>query len=308
MGGMTEPARRLAITGSTGLIGSQLMNHLRAQGQTVVPVVRGEAVAGAAHWDPERGVIDTAALEGLDAVIHLAGENIAAGRWTAERKQRIRDSRRLGTQLLSTTLAGLQRPPAVLIAASGTGYYGDRGEETLTEDSPAGSGFLAEVCREWEAATEPAAAAGIRTVNLRLGMVLSPRGGALPQLARPVRLGVGGPVGSGRQYWSFIALSEVLKLIPWLINEPLASGPINAVAPEAITCGAFMRTLGQLLRRPAILPVPGLALKALLGEMSEAVLAGAKVVPARLQALGYGFAWPTLEAALRHELSGGEAR
>jgi hypothetical protein len=299
---------RLAITGSAGLIGSQLMNHLRAQGHTVVPVVRGEAPAGAAHWDPERGVIEAAALEGLDGVIHLAGENIAAGRWTPERKQRIRDSRRLGTELLCTTLAGLKRPPAVLIAASGTGYYGDRGEETLTEDSPPGNGFLAKVCREWEAATEPAAAAQIRTINLRLGMVLSARGGALPQLARPVRLGVGGPVGSGRQYWSWIALSEVLQLIPWLLTEPQASGPINAVAPEAVTCGAFMRTLGQVLRRPAILPVPGLALKALLGEMSEAVLAGAKVVPARLQALGYPFAWPTLVSALRHEFGAGAAR
>jgi uncharacterized protein (TIGR01777 family) len=260
----------------------------------------------AVSWDPAAGAIDSTGLVGVDAVVHLAGESIAGGRWTEARKRRIRDSRVSSTRLLARALAQLASPPRVLVAASATGYYGDRGAEVLREESAPGAGFLAGVCREWEAAAEPAARHGIRVVHLRIGLVLSRDGGALASLLTPFRLGAGGPVGSGAQYWSWITLDDLLGAILHALTTEALAGPVNAVAPNPVTNREFAKTLGRVLRRPALLPLPAFAARLVLGEMADALLlASARVVPARLQATGYAFRAPTLEGALRHELGRG---
>jgi uncharacterized protein len=238
--------------------------------------------------------------EGLDAVVHLAGEPIA-GRWTGKKKQRIRDSRLNGTRQLCKTLANLKRPPRVLVSASAIGYYGNRGTEPLHEDSPAGTGFLADVCRGWEAATGPAAEAGIRVVNLRFGIVLSGDGGALAKMLLPFRMGVGGIVGDGRQFWSWVAIEDVIGAIQHTLSTEWAHGPMNVVSPNAVTNQEFTKTLGRVLRRPTIFPMPGLAARVVFGEMAEALLlASARVQPIRLEGSGYRFRFPALETALRH--------
>lgn len=298
----------VAVTGSTGLVGGALAPRLAAGGHRVVRLVRSTTTAllpgeRAVSWDPDAGAIDSTGLVGVDAVVHLAGESIASGRWTEARKRRIRASRVGSTRLLAEALARLARPPRVLVAASATGYYGDRGDLVLREDSAPGSGFLAGVCREWEAAAEPAARRGIRVVHLRIGLVLSRDGGALAALLTPFRLGAGGPVGSGAQWWSWITLDDLLgAILHALATEPLA-GPVNAVAPNPVTNREFAKTLGRVLRRPALLPLPAFAARLVLGEMAGALLlASARVVPARLQATGYAFREPALEGALRREL------
>lgn len=298
----------VAVTGSTGLVGGALAPRLAAGGHRVVRLVRSTTTAllpgeRAVSWDPDAGAIDSTGLVGVDAVVHLAGESIARGRWTEARKRRIRASRVGSTRLLAEALARLARPPRVLVAASATGYYGDRGDLVLREDSAPGSGFLAGVCREWEAAAEPAARRGIRVVHLRIGLVLSRDGGALAALLTPFRLGAGGPVGSGAQWWSWITLDDLLgAILHALATEPLA-GPVNAVAPNPVTNREFAKTLGRVLRRPALLPLPAFAARLVLGEMAGALLlASARVVPARLQATGYAFREPALEGALRREL------
>src|SRR5512140_700972 len=236
---------RVAITGSTGLVGSEVAAVLSAAGHEVVRLVRRAPGPGekAVRWDPAKGAIDAAGLEGFDAVLHLAGENVGSGRWTAPRKAAIRDSRVNGTRLLCDTLAGLVRPPKTFVCASAVGIYGDRGEEALTEESPAAGGFLPEVCREWEAASAPAARKGIRVVALRIGIVLSPKGGALSRMLPLFRIGLGGVLGSGRQYMSWIALGDVGGIVLHALGDERLRGPVNAVAPAAVTNREFTATL-----------------------------------------------------------------
>jgi hypothetical protein len=254
-------------------------------------------------WDPARGLAEPARLNGVDAVVHLAGANIAAGRWTPARKAEIRQSRVEGTRSLCEALARLAHPPRVLASASAVGYYGDRGAETLTEDSAAGTGFLADVCRAWEAATQPASRAGIRVVNLRFGMILTPAGGALGKMLLPFKLGAGGRIGSGEQFMSWITLDDAIGAVHHALCEESVRGPVNVAAPAPVSNAEFTRTLARVLRRPALFPLPAFAARLLFGEMADALLLGsARVVPARLQAAGYGFRLPELEGAIRHLL------
>jgi uncharacterized protein (TIGR01777 family) len=300
---------RVAITGSTGLVGSVAVSVLSAAGHEVIRVVRRVPAPGekAVRWDPVKGEIDAAGLEGLDAVVHLAGENVGSGRWTAARKAAIRDSRVNGTRLLCDTLAGLVRPPKTLVCASAVGYYGDRGEVLLTEESPPGAGFLAGVCREWEAASAPAGAKGIRVVTLRIGVVLSPNGGALSRMLPPFRAGLGGVIGGGRQYVGWIALDDLPGIILHALQCGDLSGPVNAVAPRPVTSREFTEALGKVLSRPTPLPVPAFALRiAVGGEMADALLlASTRVIPRRLEETGYHFRYPELGGALRHLLGKG---
>jgi len=292
------------VTGASGFVGSALGPSLTAGGHAITRLVRSTPRPGQAEipWDPAAHSIPTPALEGFDAVVHLAGENIAA-RWTAEKKARIRDSRVQGTRLLCEALAQLIKPPKVLLCASAIGYYGDRGESTLREESAPGTGFLAEVCQAWEAAAAPAAQRGVRVVHLRLGVVLSPAGGALAQMLPPFRRGMGGVVGSGQQYISWIALDDVLGAMHHVLSTETLHGPVNVVAPQPVTNHAFTKTLGKVLGRPTVLPLPAFAARLAFGEMAEALLlASTRVVPVRLQASGYPFQYPELEGALRHLL------
>ena len=297
---------KILITGSSGLIGSALTLSLAAGGDSVTRLVRPGTRPAAAEivWDPAAGRLDLTSIEGFDAVVHLAGENIAGGRWTPARKQLLRDSRVKSTRLLAGALAALSRPPRVLLSASATGFYGNRGDEAVTETSTPGSGFLAEVCREWEAATEPASAKRIRVVNLRFGVVLSAKGGALAKMLPPFKAGLGGPVGSGRQFMSWIALDDAIGAIRSLLNTDSLAGPVNVVAPESVTNRKFARTLGRVLGRPALLPMPAFAVRLVFGEMGdELLLASARVRPARLEESGYRFLYPELEGALGHILA-----
>lgn len=294
----------ILVTGSTGLVGSAVVPFLTTGGHRALRLVRGTPRnADEITWNPTAGTIDADKLEGIDAVVHLAGDNIAHGRWTAAKKARIRDSRVLGTRLLSTALAKLNRKPRVFVCASAIGFYGHRGDEVMTESSPPGPTFISNVCRDWEAATEPAKQAGIRVVNLRIGVVLTPRGGALAKMLTPFKLCAGGVVGSGRQYWSWIALDDVVGAIHHAITHDELTGPVNAVAPETLTNAEFTKILGRVLHRPTIAPLPTFVVKLLLGEMGdELLLASTRVVPNRLQETGYQFRCPTLEGALRHVL------
>jgi uncharacterized protein len=295
----------LAVSGSTGLIGSALVAALHRRNDQVVPLVRRPPAAGerAIAWDPERGTIDRAGLEGLDAVIHLAGENVF-GRWTAARMQRIRDSRVLGTRLVSDAIAQLKRPPRVLLAASAIGYYGDRGDETLTEQSAPGADFLAHVARDWEAATASAARAGVRVVNLRFGVVLTTTGGALASMLPAFRLGLGGTVGSGKQYLSWIAVDDAINAILHALATPALVGPANITAPAPVTNREFAQTLGKVLHRPALVPVPAFALRIAFGtDGAEMLQSGQRVLPARLVESGFRFAFEAIEPALRHLLA-----
>ncbi|HEX2095486.1 MAG TPA: TIGR01777 family oxidoreductase [Longimicrobiaceae bacterium] len=292
---------RVAVTGSTGLIGTALVPALPADGYRVVRLVRSrpEPGGGEVAWDPAAGTIDTAGLEGVDAVIHLAGENVGR-RWTAERRRRIRDSRARGTRLLAEALAGLARPPRVLVSASAIGYYGDRGDELLDEGTASGAGFLAEVVREWEASADPARERGIRVVHPRFGVVLTPQGGALQRILPPFRLGVGGRVGSGRQWMSWLTLDDVVEAVRFLLRTEGLSGPVNVAAPHPVTNEEFTRTLGRVLGRPTLFPVPAAALRLALGQMAEeTVLASQRVVPRKLLDAGFAFRHPELEGALR---------
>ncbi|HEY7195248.1 MAG TPA: TIGR01777 family oxidoreductase, partial [Gemmatimonadales bacterium] len=292
---------KIVVSGSTGLIGTALIKALAQRGDDVVPLVRRAVRPGerAVVWDPARGTIDRAALEGTDVVIHLAGENVF-GRWSAAKKQRIRDSRVQGTQLISETLATLQRRPATLLAASAIGYYGDRGDESLTEESGGGDDFLAKVSRDWEAATEVAARAGIRVVNMRTGVVLTTTGGALGMMLPPFRLGLGGWVGSGDQYVSWIALDDIINAMLLLLDRSDISGPVNLTAPAPVTNRELANAVGKVLGRPVLVPVPGFALSLAFGsEGADMLLSGQRVLPARLRSAGFHFAFETVEPALR---------
>jgi uncharacterized protein (TIGR01777 family) len=302
--GRETPVRLVvAISGSSGLIGSAIARRVERTGGEVRRLVRRPAHApGEISWNPERGFIDSAALDGVDAVINLAGENLAQ-RWTDEAKRRIRDSRVRSTKLLSKTVATLARKPRAFLSGSAIGIYGNRGDEILDESSSLGDDFLASVCKDWEAAAEPAMDAGVRLVHLRTGIVLSRDGGALPKILLPFKLGVGGRLGSGRQWMSWIALADYVDAIAFLLANETIHGPVNMVSINPATNDEFAHTVARVLGRPAIVPVPGFAMKLMLGEMAEdTVLASQRVAPRRLVDAGFGFNHPTLESALRAEI------
>lgn len=292
---------RVLVTGASGLIGAALVPALAAAGHRVTRLVRVRPRGPEEfRWDPASGLLDPAAFAECEAVIHLAGESIAAGRWTRRRKARIRESRVAGTRLLATGIARALPSPRALICASAIGYYGDRGDEPLDETSSPGTGFLAEVTRDWEAASEPAARAGIRMVHLRQGVVLSRAGGALPRMILPFRLGLGGPLGGGGQWMSWVALEDVVAAFLHALETPGLDGPVNAVGPNPVTQRELARSLGAVLARPAWLPVPAWALRLGLGQMGEELLLASQcVLPKRLLAGGFQFRHPTLEGALR---------
>ena len=289
----------IAITGASGMIGAALDRSLRAAGHRVVPVVRRPPRDGEVRWNPEAGRIDAPALEGIDVLVHLAGESIASGRWTRARMHRIRESRARGTALIARTIAGLRRPPSAMISVSAVGIYGDRGDETLTEHSPPGEGFLPEVAVIWEKAADPARDAGIRVVHPRLAAVLSASGGVVGRLLLPFRLGLGGPIGRGAQWMPLVSLDDVVAVMRHLIDAPGLTGPVNVSLPTPVTNREFSTALGRALRRPAIIPVPPAALRAVYGQLAEELLiASARVVPTALEASGYRFLHPTLDTAL----------
>ena len=300
-----ERSLKIVISGASGLIGSALSVFLSCAGHRVYTLTRGPHQLGemGIFWNPLKGEIDKGLMENADVVIHLAGESIAAGRWTLKRKETIRHSRTEGTKFLSQTLAALQRPPKTLIVASAIGYYGNRGDEILSEESPSGAGFLPEVCRAWEDAAEPARHAGIRVVHLRTGIVLSSLGGALAKMLPPFQMGLGGKMGTGNQWMSWISLEDMLGIFYWIIFSPGISGPVNATAPWPVTNSAFTKILGRVLGRPTALPLPSPAVKFIFGEMGEALLLeGQQVKPVKLEKSGFQFLYPDLESALRWEL------
>ncbi len=295
---------KILISGSNGLVGSTLIPFLTTGDHSVARLVRDRGAQGV-YWNPADGEIDKAKLEGFDAVVHLAGENIADGRWSDEKKKRILDSRVEGTRLLAGALAKLDKKPKVLVCASAIGYYGDRGDEILDETAAPGDGFLSDVCVAWEQAAEPARAAGIRVVHLRIGAVFAADGGALAKMVLPFKLGLGGTLGSGNQYMSWTTIDDVVGMILFAIEHEDLSGPVNAVAPNPVTNRELTKTLGRVLARPTLIPVPAFAFRLALGEIAdELLLASTRVVPTKLQQAGYSFRFAELEPALRHLLGG----
>ncbi len=299
-----RPRQRVAITGSTGLVGTALSSFLTTGGHDVLPVVRRDAQEGQIYWRPSESEIDAAGFEGLDAVVHLAGENVAGKRWSAAQKARVMESRRQGTRLLSEALAGLERKPRVLLSASAVGIYGDRGEDLLTEDSELGDLFLSDVCKAWEEETKAAEAAGIRVVHLRIGLVMTAKGGVLGKVLMLFKLGGGGKLGSGKQYMSWVALDDVVGAIHHALFDEEMRGPVNVVGPAPVTNAVWTKTLGKVLGRPTFAPAPAFALRAALGRQmaDEVLLAGQRVLPKRLEEAGFSFSYPTLESSLRHTL------
>ena len=309
---------RILVGGSSGLLGRALRRRLNAAGHEVARLARvGANLDGGARtrppapgepipWDPDRGILERSKLRGFDALIHLGGVSIASGRWSVERKQAILESRVRSTLLLAERIEALPAPdrPRAFIVASATGYYGSRGEETLTESSAPGEGFLADVCRAWEAAAAPAARAGVRVAHVRTGLVLTREGGALASMLLPFRLGLGGPIGNGRPWWPWISLDDTVAVYARLVEDGTLSGAVNAVAPESVRSAEFVRALGRALHRPALLPAPAFALRLLLGEMADGLLlASARAVPEALLRAGFDFAHPRLDDALRAALS-----
>ncbi|MDX2084485.1 MAG: TIGR01777 family oxidoreductase [Candidatus Melainabacteria bacterium] len=297
---------KVAITGSTGLVGHALVETLKRHQIQVVRLVRGEThSADDVSWDPASGKLDAAKLKGIDAVVNLAGDNIASGRWTLEKKQRIFNSRLQATKLLMETLAQLEQPPATVISASAIGYYGCRGDERLTESSANGDGFLAMVCREWEQAAlhSPLAQAGSRVILSRFGIILSPQGGALAKMLPPFQMGAGGILGNGKQYMSWIALPDVASVLHHLLVTPGVAGAVNVVAPNPVRNSEFTRALGEVLGRPTLFPVPAFGAKLLFGQMAdELLLASTNVSAEKLLASGYEFRFASIQPALQHLL------
>ena len=295
---------KVLVTGSTGLVGSALVPFLETDGHEVARLVRSAVQRESdIQWNPKTRAIETARLEGIDGVVHLAGENIASRRWSQKQKARIRDSRVEGTEFLCETLKGLEKPPKVLISASAIGYYGNQGDPRLDEDSPPGTGFLPDVCVAWEAATGPAVEKGIRVVNLRFGIILSPGGGPLGKMLPFFRMGLGGVVGDGEQFMSWISLDDVLGVIRRSLVTDTLRGPVNTVSPQPVTNREFTKTLGRVLHRPTLFPLPAFAARLILGEMAdELLLASARVQPKKLLDVGYEFRTPDLVGALRHVL------
>lgn len=289
---------RIAITGASGFVGRAVVTALQQQGHELVRMVRSrDPAAGTAHWDAASGAVDVAALGAIDAVVHLAGENVAGGRWSKARKQRIADSRGPATLALCRTLAALPKPPRVLVAASAIGIYGHRGDEILDERSPAGDGFLANVAKAWEAGAEPLRACGTRVVHLRIPMVLDPTGGALQRMLLPFRLGIGGPLGNGRQWVGWITRHDLVRVISTVLTDDRYRGPVLATTTAPVTNREFVRALGKALHRPAFLPAPTFALRLLLGEMSDLLLFSQRPRPGVLPANGFVFDHARLDAA-----------
>jgi len=305
-----RPRLTVVLTGASGLIGQNLVHFLTTGGHRVVQLVRDsrQVGEGTAYWNPATGELDPAALAGADAVVHLAGTSIASGRWTDDRKRSILSSRVQGTELIARTLAGLRGGPKVLISSSAVGYYGDRGGDVLDESAKSGSGFLAEVCRAWEGATRAAEQAGVRVVLLRTGVALSPAGGAIGQMLLPFKVGLGGRIGSGKQYMSWIDLDDLVALIHHALYTEALRGPVNATAPHPVTNATFTSALGRALGRPTVVPVPALAVKALFGELGkEALLWGQRVVPRKATESGFTFFYEGVEESLRFQLGRGDA-
>ncbi|QDU60900.1 Epimerase family protein [Planctomycetes bacterium Pan216] len=293
---------KVAITGASGLIGTRLTQRLEQSGHEVLAISRSAGDESVLRWDPAKGEIDAQGLQGVDAVINLAGENIAS-RWTDAKKRAIRESRVDGTSLIARTIAALDPKPSVLVSASAIGYYGDRGDEVMTEQSAAGDGFLPDVCVAWEEAADPARDAGIRVVHPRIGVVLSPDGGALAQMLTPFKLGGGGKLGSGNQYFSWITIDDVVGVLEHCLNHDQCDGPLNAVSPNPVTNKVFTKTLGKVLGRPTVIPMPAFAARMAFGEMADALLlASTRVVPNRASESGFTFGYPDLEEGLRHLL------
>jgi uncharacterized protein (TIGR01777 family) len=294
---------KIAVTGASGLIGTALVTRLHAAGHDVVRLVRRRPrAAGEVQWDPEAGVVDTAGLAGLDGAVHLAGAGVGDHRWTDEYKRTILDSRVLGTRTLVKALTSLDPLPRVLVSGSAVGFYGTRGDEVLTEASPGGEGFLADVVRAWEAETEPASAAGIRVARIRTGLVMSPEGGAFGRLLPLLKLGLGGPLGDGRQWWPWITLEDEVRAIEFLLTHDV-SGAVNLTGPEPAPQRDVVKALGQVAHRPSLFPAPRFGLKLVLGEFADDVLASQRALPTVLQGAGYTFTHPTLDAAARWVLS-----
>ncbi len=292
---------KILVAGSHGLVGSALIKSLEAQGHEVFRLVRyAPHSKSEIEWSPDRYSIALSLIEGFDAVVNLAGESIAEGRWTDDKKRRIRESRVKGTKLLGDALANLTAPPRAFVCASAIGYYGNRGDELLNEDSARGTDFLSEVCSEWEQATALAAEKGIRVVNARFGIILDQEGGALKKMLPPFRMGIGGRLGSGKQWMSWITLDDVINALHFALTNESLRGPVNYVAPNPVTNADFTKTLGRVLSRPTLFPVPEFAIKLLFGEMGEALLLGSqRVAPTQLEQAGYQFKHAQLEAGLR---------
>ncbi|MGI9429005.1 MAG: TIGR01777 family oxidoreductase [Bythopirellula sp.] len=295
----------VVVTGASGLIGTRLVAALEDDGKRVLRAVRRPAQHDQElSWDPPSGTIDREKLEGVDAVIHLAGAGIAAKRWTEKYKQLLIDSRVDGTTLIAETIASLDNPPRVFACASAIGYYGNRGNTELDESAASGDGFLPEVCMQWERACQAARDADIRTVNMRIGVVLSTAGGALKEMLTPFKLGGGGILGNGRQYFSWIALDDIVRAMQFLLDNNSLSGPVNLVSPNPVTNREFTKTLGRVLSRPTVLPMPAFAARLLFGEMADALLlASTRVVPGSLANAGFSYQYADLEPALRHILA-----
>lgn len=301
---MSKQNQKIAVSGATGLVGFELIKSLKLSGHSTLTLSRRKEGVGSILWDPAKGVTPSEALEGIDAVVHLAGENIAGSRWTAAVKERIRSSRVDGTRNLVKSLALLKSLPKTLVCASAIGFYGHRGEERLNEASSVGSGYLADVCKAWEAEALEAEKLGIRVVRLRIGVVLSKKGGALAKMLLPFKLGVGGIIGSGKQYWSWIGLNDLVRIISFCVENEAVSGPVNAVSPNSMTNYDFTKAVGTVLHRPTIFPMPAFAAKLALGEMADdLLLSSIRVEPIKLQSLGFQFAQPDLISCLKHELA-----
>ena len=296
---------KILITGSHGLVGSALVPAVANAGHTVIRMIRPPMKPDEKKilWNPQTGFVEKEKLEGFDAVVHLAGENISTGRWTAEKKARIRDSRVKGTRLLAEIIAGLKAKPKILASASAIGFYGSRGTEVMSEKNSPGSGFLAETCVEWEAATEPASQAGINVFHLRFGIILSPKGGALAKMLPPFKLGVGGKVGSGFQYMSWISITDVVSAVMHVLKRKELNGPVNIVSQQPVTNLEFTKAFGKVLSRPTVFPLPAFAARFALGEMAdELLLSSTRVEPSRLKASGYAFQHNNIEKALQSML------
>ncbi|MFH1747465.1 MAG: TIGR01777 family oxidoreductase [Planctomycetota bacterium] len=294
---------KVLITGSSGLIGSALLESLASNGHEVIPLRRKDSAAGSPYWDPDNGVIDLGGVGDIAVVVHLAGDNIAAGRWNQHKKERILNSRVRGTKLLAEYFAAADHKPGIIVSASAVGIYGDRGEELVDETSDPGTGFLAEVCRQWEGAMAMAVDAGIRVVNIRLGVILSAVGGALKKMLLPFKMGLGGVIGSGKQYMSWVSIADVVAVIEYIIANEAMHGPVNLVSPNAVSNREFTKTLGRVLHRPTIFSVPACAARLAFGEMAnELLLASTRVIPQKLVDRGYKFRHPELEGVLEYLL------